>query len=163
MTYDVFSERLTRTQSINLDPSSHLATTDMGQKWGLCPFGGGDLGPHLTQCDQGQGLPACQVSSWCVQPFGHITPTLQTRQDRQRSDSTGWTILQTVAQKIPHGLVQMLNNQMAWPAGCRQTLKITASIAHGVPKQCQTIQIGSTCINSSLFHRCQFYAAKKTA
>jgi len=25
-------------------------------------FGGGELGPHLTKCGQGRGLPACQVS-----------------------------------------------------------------------------------------------------
>jgi len=35
-----------------------------------------------------------------MQPFGHNTPTLQTDgQDRQRSDSIGRTVLQTVAQK----------------------------------------------------------------
>jgi len=27
----------------------------------LCPFGGGELGPHLTEYGQGRGLPACQV------------------------------------------------------------------------------------------------------
>jgi len=33
----------------HLDPSSHLATTDMGRNWrGLCPFGGGELGPYVT-------------------------------------------------------------------------------------------------------------------
>ena len=25
--------------------------------WGLCAFGGGELGPHVTQCGQGRGLP----------------------------------------------------------------------------------------------------------
>jgi len=30
----------------HLDPSSHLATTDMGRKLA----GEGELGPHLTQC-----------------------------------------------------------------------------------------------------------------
>ena len=33
---------------------------------------GEELGPHLTQCGQGRGLPACQV--------GHNTPTSQTGQ-----------------------------------------------------------------------------------
>jgi len=43
---------------------------------------------------------ACQVSSWFIQPFGHNTPALQTdRTYRQRSDSIGRTVLQTVAQK----------------------------------------------------------------
>ena len=70
---------------------------------GLCPFWGGELGPHLTQCGQCRGLPACQVSSWSVQPFGHSARTLQTgqrtEQERQRTDSIGRTVLQTVAQK----------------------------------------------------------------
>ena len=54
------------------------------ENWGLCPFGEGDLGPHLTHCGQGRGLhvPARQVSSWSIQPFGHYTPTLQTDEDR---------------------------------------------------------------------------------
>ena len=86
----------------HLDPSLHLAATDIGRKLGgSAPLGEGELGPHLTQCGQGWGLPACQVSSWSVQPFGHNTPTSQTwqdRQDRQRSDSIGRTVLQTVAQ-----------------------------------------------------------------
>jgi len=42
----------------------------------------GELGPHLTQCGRGRGLPPCQVSSSSVQPYGHNTPTLQTAQDR---------------------------------------------------------------------------------
>ena len=57
------------------------------------------MGPHLTQCGQGRGLPACQVSSWSVQPFGHSARTSNTGQDRQRTDSIGRTVLQTVAQK----------------------------------------------------------------
>jgi len=47
----------------NLSPSSHLATTDIGGNWGLCPFRGGELGPHLAQCGLDQGPPPCQVSS----------------------------------------------------------------------------------------------------
>jgi len=54
---------------------------------GCAPLGDGEMGPHLTQCGQDRGLPACQVSSWSVKPFDHGTPTLQT--DRQ--DSTGQT------------------------------------------------------------------------
>jgi len=33
------------------------------ENWWLCPFRGGGAGSHLTQCGQGRGLPACQVSS----------------------------------------------------------------------------------------------------
>jgi len=48
----------------HLDPCSHLATTCMGLKLGgSAPLEEGELGPHLTQCGQGQGLPVCQVSS----------------------------------------------------------------------------------------------------
>ena len=68
------------------------------------PFGEGELGHRLTQC----GLPVCQVSSWSVQPFGHSARTLQAdRQDstdRQRSDSVGRNVLQTVAQIVNYQL-----------------------------------------------------------
>jgi len=54
----------------HLDPSSRLATMDMSQIfWGYALFGGmpffwgGELGPHLTQCRLGRGLPLCQVAS----------------------------------------------------------------------------------------------------
>jgi len=86
-----------------------LATIDMGQKVGgyCAPFCGG-LGLYLTQCGLGWGLPPYQVASWSIQPFGHNTPTSQTdttdrqtnRTDRQRSDSIGRTVLQTVTQKL---------------------------------------------------------------
>jgi len=34
------------------------------ENWvGLCPFGEGELGPYLTQCGEGRGLPTCQVCS----------------------------------------------------------------------------------------------------
>jgi len=51
--------------------------------WGCAPLGEGDLRPHLTQCGPGQGLPACQVSSWSVQLFGHNTVHQRYRQDRE--------------------------------------------------------------------------------
>jgi len=67
----------------HLNPSSRLATTDIGRKLvGCAPLREGELGTHLTQCGQGRGLPACQVSSRSIQPFGHNTPALQTGQDR---------------------------------------------------------------------------------
>ena len=79
-----------------------------GPKMGAVPFRKGGVGPILTQCGQGRDLPASQVSSGSIQPFGHNTPTLQTdRQDRQADrqtdiqqfDSIGRTVLQTVAQQ----------------------------------------------------------------
>jgi len=46
----------------HLDPTGHLAITDMGRKlWGCALLGRWLLGPDLTQC--GRGLPPCQVSS----------------------------------------------------------------------------------------------------
>jgi len=45
----------------HLDPSSPLATTDMGLKLGAVPLWG-ELGPHLTQCHLGQDVPPYQVA-----------------------------------------------------------------------------------------------------
>jgi len=59
------------TNKWHLDPSSHLATTDMGQKLGLCPFGGG-----------GPGLQSPSKTMWpgprptCVPSFILIRPTV---------------------------------------------------------------------------------------
>jgi len=39
--------------------------------WGCAPLGEAELGPHLTQCGPGWGLPPYQVASWSIQPFGH--------------------------------------------------------------------------------------------
>jgi len=71
---------------------------------GCAPLGEGEMGIHLTQCGQGRGLPACQLPSFIL-----IHPTVwpqytnvADRQDRQRSDSVGRTVLQTVAQKLFH-------------------------------------------------------------
>jgi len=89
-------------------------------------FGEGELGPHLTQCGRGRGLPARRVSIWSVQLFGHSARTSQTGQtgqdrqtDRQRSDSIGRTVLQTVAQNcakiipIGSGVFDDVSSQMS--------------------------------------------------
>ena len=47
-----------------------LATIDMGQKLGVVPLLG-ELGPHLTQCGLGRGLPLYQVASSFIQLFDH--------------------------------------------------------------------------------------------
>jgi len=48
--------------------SSHLVTTDIGQKLrGYAPLGEG----HLTQCRLGWGLQPEQVASWYIQTFSH--------------------------------------------------------------------------------------------
>jgi len=40
----------------HLDPSSRLATIDMGRKLGALPLWG-ELGSHLTQCGMDRGRP----------------------------------------------------------------------------------------------------------
>jgi len=62
-------------------------------------LGEGEVGPHLTQCGPGE---AYLHAKFRLDPSNHLTsaPTLQTdRTDRQRTDSIGRTVLQTVAQK----------------------------------------------------------------
>jgi len=48
----------------DLEPSSRLATIDMGRKVGaVVPLSGkGKLGRHLTQCGLGRGLPQYKVA-----------------------------------------------------------------------------------------------------
>ena len=83
----------------------------LAKNWEVPILGNGrELGPHVTQCCRGRGLPRCQVSSWSIQPFGHSAPMSQTGQtDRQWSDRIGRTVLQTVPKmaypiKMPCGL-----------------------------------------------------------
>jgi len=68
-------------------PSAILIHRAIGPQQIWAENWGGDLGFHLTQRGQGRGLPACQVSSRSVQPFGHNTLTLQTGHDRSETDN----------------------------------------------------------------------------
>ena len=77
----------------------------MGQKLGaLPPLGERELGPHLTQCARVDAYlraklhldPSNRLST-IHQRYRH---TEQDRTERQRSDSIGRTVLQTVAQKV---------------------------------------------------------------
>jgi len=55
----------------HLDPSSRLATTEIGQKlWGSVPLLG-ELSLHLTQCGLSRGLPLIPSSVLIMQPFNH--------------------------------------------------------------------------------------------
>jgi len=77
----------------------------MGRKLGGCaPLGEGSWVPILTQCGQGRGLPACQVSSWSVQPFGHSARTSQTG---QRTDSIGRTAVYKRSPKNCYTMMQV--------------------------------------------------------
>ena len=77
------------------------------RKWGRAavPLFVGELGPHLTQC----GLRRSYLRAKChLDPSSRLATIHQRyRQDTQRSDSIGRTVLQTVAQK-PFGFSQIL-------------------------------------------------------
>ena len=72
--------------SRGIDQTSHrslwlvyINLQELSSSWDGQPFGhsrhgskiGRQLGPHVTQCLLGRGLPPYQVVSWCIQPFGH--------------------------------------------------------------------------------------------
>jgi len=72
----------------------------LAENWGLCPFGGGAAGSLSNTMWPG---PRPRPTRVPIKPFGHNTPTSRKGQtdrqtDRQRSDSIGRTVLQTVAQ-----------------------------------------------------------------
>jgi len=62
----------------------------LAENWGLCPFRGGELGSHLTQCCVGRGLPPYQVASRSMQPFGHNRRGPKIGGLRPLSGSGGW-------------------------------------------------------------------------
>jgi len=65
--------KVIKTSSTVAEIGDHLATVDIGQKvGGCCSSFWGELGPHLTQCGLGQGLPPYQVASWFIQPFATV-------------------------------------------------------------------------------------------
>ena len=84
-----------------------VATIDMGRKLGVVPFFlGGQLGPNLTK--NVVGAEAYLLVKFHLDPSNRLVTvhqrhrqdrTGQDRQYRQRSDSIGRTVLQTVAQK----------------------------------------------------------------
>ena len=81
------------------------------ENWGIVPpffWGGGAGSPSNTMWPGPTPIFHAKFHFWFIQPFRHNTPMLQThisterqtgQTDRQRSDSTGRTVLQTVAQK----------------------------------------------------------------
>jgi len=61
----------------------------LAENWGLCPFGEGELGPHLTECGQGRGLPACQDAKFHLDSSNRLaTYTNNVRDRHDRSDRT---------------------------------------------------------------------------
>ena len=81
---------------------------------GLCPFGKGQLGPHLTQGGWGRGLPPCQVSSWSIQPFGHNTTMSQTNRTTYRT-----TIREHRVNRFTNGHPEVINiNSISYKLEC---------------------------------------------
>ena len=78
-------------QLASCDPCSRLATTYMSQKFrgegGTVPLfeGNLELGPHLTQCGWGWGLPASHVVSWILDSSNRLA-TIQQLHKEDRID-----------------------------------------------------------------------------
>jgi len=78
------------------------------ENWGLCPFGGGELGPHPTQYGQPPGPQHTCIAKFHLNPSNRLATIHQhyrhkdrtDRQDRQWSDSIGQSVLRTAAQKV---------------------------------------------------------------
>ena len=120
----------------HLDPSSRLATTDMGQKNGASvPLFQGSAGSPSNTMWPGP-RPISMPSFILIHPtvwrqYTNVTDRQdRTGQNRQRSDSIGRTVLQTVAQKLK------LNQQLAVR---------TAPI---IPCMCECVQL--TCTQHNL-------------
>ena len=79
-----------------------FATIDMGRKVeATVPLSVGELGPHITQCRLGRGLPP--YAKWHLDPSNHLATIYQcyrlTGQTGQRYHSTGRTTICNVRQK----------------------------------------------------------------
>ena len=85
------------------------------ENWGYAPLGRG-LGPYLTQCGHGRVLPACQVSSRSIQPFGTIHQ--RHRQDRQtdRQRTVPWHRVNRFTNGCPKmvGLKALFTTEHQW-------------------------------------------------
>jgi len=81
------------------------------ENWvGLCPFGGGAAGSLSNTMWPGPRL-TCMPSFILIRPT--VARTLQTdRTDRQRTDSIGRTILQTVSQEIANDFADIANSYL---------------------------------------------------
>ena len=64
------------------------------------PLSVGELGPHLTQCRLGRGLPPHQVAFCSIEPFSHNTPALQRDKTDNGPIAQGEPLLVTVTQKL---------------------------------------------------------------
>ena len=69
--WSLFSDKSVYKCSAVAEMGNRLATIDMDRKLGAVHLLGGKLGPHVTQCGLGRGLPSYQVASSSIQPFSH--------------------------------------------------------------------------------------------
>jgi len=95
------------------------------ENWvGAVPIWGGGAGSHLTQCGQVEGLPACQLAKFHLDPSNRLaTVHERQRQDRQRSDSIGQTVLQMVAQKLKFRYMERNSSKTLHYTNTRQPAK----------------------------------------
>ena len=88
---------------VELDPTSRLAATEMGRKLGAVPFGRGSWVPIEHNVAAAEAYLRAKFRpgpSNRLPQYTNVT-NRQTRQtDRQRAESIGRTVLQTVAQKF---------------------------------------------------------------
>ena len=87
----------------HFNPSSHLAITDMRRKFGAVPLWGAGAGPPSNTMWPGP-RPTCMPSFTLIHPtfwpqYTNVTDR-EDRQVRERSDSIGRTVLETVARKL---------------------------------------------------------------
>ena len=65
-----------------------LATLEMRKKFGAVPLlGEGELGPHLTQCGRGRGIPLRLVSSWANDPSNRLATIYQRHRQAGQTDN----------------------------------------------------------------------------
>ena len=76
----------------------------LAENWGLCPFGGGAAGSLSNTMWPGPRPRPTRVPSFILihqtvwSQYTNVTERTDRQTDRQRSDSIGRTVLQTVAQ-----------------------------------------------------------------
>ena len=81
----------------HLDLSSRLATTEMGQKWGLCPIFGGSWVPIQHNV---AGTQAYLHAKFHLHPFNRLATIHQRHRQDNGSVARGELLLVIVAQKL---------------------------------------------------------------
>ena len=100
----------------------------LAEHWGCAPLGEGELGPHLTQCDQGRSRTTCMPSFILIHPT--IWPQYTNVTDRQigqtdRQDRTGQT---TVTGSIGRTVLQTVAKKLRSAQGCEQCSRLLETL-----------------------------------